>query len=131
MIEKIAFNQYIPLNSYYPGTIYENPNNPKPAYDPQKALQLLAEAGWKEWAAIEDPDDVYHAPPLPKWTAPKHVKRELLGRFLEDRDAHLIHDAQAATEACNLDGIRNGTWYHFWSEVPDDAGEPHPACIPA
>jgi len=46
-IEKIFFNEPVPLNSYYMG-FYENPNNPKNEYDPQLALKLLADAGWKE-----------------------------------------------------------------------------------
>lgn len=48
MIEKLAFNEYVPLDTTYPGTIYENPNNEKIKFDPQKAVQLLAEAGWKD-----------------------------------------------------------------------------------
>lgn len=48
MIQKLAFNEYVPMNSMYPGSIYENPNNEKVKYDPQKALQLLAEAGWQD-----------------------------------------------------------------------------------
>ena len=47
MIEKLFFNEYLPLNSYYPGSMYENPANPKMPYDPERALALLAEAGWK------------------------------------------------------------------------------------
>jgi microcin C transport system substrate-binding protein len=47
MIEKLAYNAYTPLNSYFPGTVYENPNNPKNPYDPDLALKLLTEAGWK------------------------------------------------------------------------------------
>jgi microcin C transport system substrate-binding protein len=46
-IEKVFFNEFVPLNSYHPG-LYENPNNPKSEYDPQLALKLLAEAGWKD-----------------------------------------------------------------------------------
>jgi microcin C transport system substrate-binding protein len=46
LIEKIMFNQYVPLTSYYAGSEYENPNNPKNEYNPQEALKLLAEAGW-------------------------------------------------------------------------------------
>jgi microcin C transport system substrate-binding protein len=46
LIEKIFFNEYVPLNSYHPGSIYENPNNPKMEYDPKKALELLAQAGY-------------------------------------------------------------------------------------
>jgi microcin C transport system substrate-binding protein len=47
LIDTIFFKEYEPLNSFYPGTEYENPNNPKNPYDPQQALMLLAEAGWK------------------------------------------------------------------------------------
>ena len=47
MLEKLFFNEYISDNSYYPGTIYENLDNPKNEYNPQEALKLLAEAGWK------------------------------------------------------------------------------------
>lgn len=48
LIEKLFFNEYLPINSFFPGTIYENPGNPKNLYDPQEALKLLAEAGWKD-----------------------------------------------------------------------------------
>jgi microcin C transport system substrate-binding protein len=48
LIARLFFNEYVPLNSYFAGGIYENPNNPKNKYDPQTALQLLAEAGWKD-----------------------------------------------------------------------------------
>jgi microcin C transport system substrate-binding protein len=47
-IEKLFFNEYVPLHSYFAGGIYENPNNPKDPYDPQKAISLLADAGWKD-----------------------------------------------------------------------------------
>lgn len=47
LIEKLFFNEYLPLDSYFPGTMYENPDNPKMPYDPQRALALLADAGWK------------------------------------------------------------------------------------
>ena len=46
LIEKLMFNQYTAMDSIYPGSIYENPNNEKIKYDPQKAVQLLAEAGF-------------------------------------------------------------------------------------
>src|SRR5262249_33362126 len=29
LIEKLFFNEYVPLNSYFAGGIYENPNDPK------------------------------------------------------------------------------------------------------
>ena len=48
LIEKLFFKEYVPQNSYFSGGIYENANNPKTPYDPQMALQLLADAGWKE-----------------------------------------------------------------------------------
>jgi microcin C transport system substrate-binding protein len=48
LIDTIFFKEYLPLNSFFPDTEYENPNNPKNLYDPQQALALLAEAGWKD-----------------------------------------------------------------------------------
>ena len=48
LIKKLFFNEYVPLNSYYAGGIYENPNNPKNLYNQQEALTLLADAGWKD-----------------------------------------------------------------------------------
>ncbi|MDA2933123.1 extracellular solute-binding protein [Acidobacteria bacterium AH-259-D05] len=48
MIEKLFYNEYFPQNSYYAGSVYENPENPKNHYDPQEALRLLAEVGWKD-----------------------------------------------------------------------------------
>jgi microcin C transport system substrate-binding protein len=48
MIQKLAFNEYVPMDSLFPFSVYENPDNEKIKYDPQKALQLLAEAGWKD-----------------------------------------------------------------------------------
>ena len=46
--KKLFFNEYVPLNSYFAGGVYENPDNPKNPYDPQEALKLLADAGWKD-----------------------------------------------------------------------------------
>lgn len=48
IIEKITYNEYTEMNSYFPSSVYENPGNPKTPYDPQAALQLLAAAGWKD-----------------------------------------------------------------------------------
>jgi microcin C transport system substrate-binding protein len=39
---------YYPIYSFFPGSVYENPNNPKIKFDIDKAQQLLAEAGWKD-----------------------------------------------------------------------------------
>ena len=48
LIEKLFFKEYVPSNTFFAGTIYENPNNPKNPYDPQEAVKLLAEAGWEQ-----------------------------------------------------------------------------------
>ena len=48
LIEKLFYNQYLPMNSTFPGSVYENPNNPKNEYNPQRAVELLEEAGWTE-----------------------------------------------------------------------------------
>ncbi len=46
LLEKLFYNEYFPMNSYFPGTVYENPDNEKIKYDPEKARELLAKAGW-------------------------------------------------------------------------------------
>jgi microcin C transport system substrate-binding protein len=48
MIEKLMFNEYEFMDSIYPGSVYENPHNEKIKFDPQAAVKLLAEAGWKD-----------------------------------------------------------------------------------
>lgn len=48
LVEKLMFNQYILTDSYYPNSVYENPNNPRFRYNPQRASQLLAEAGYNQ-----------------------------------------------------------------------------------
>jgi microcin C transport system substrate-binding protein len=48
MIEELFYNQYFHTDSLYSGSVYENPDNPKYRYDPEKAIELLAEAGWTE-----------------------------------------------------------------------------------
>jgi hypothetical protein len=94
----------------------------------------------RRWAAAEvaDPEDPitsYTAPTLPDWSAQasNHVTRELLGRFLQDRDTRVVHDVYAATPECGVDAIRNGTFFHFWSEVVADTSvaddQPCPRCI--
>jgi microcin C transport system substrate-binding protein len=47
MIQKLFFNEYVPQNAYHHG-VYRNPTNPTMNYDPKRALELLAEAGWKD-----------------------------------------------------------------------------------
>ena len=48
LIKEIMFDQYEISDSIYPGGAYEGPNNEKLRFDPAKAIQLLAEAGFKD-----------------------------------------------------------------------------------
>lgn len=48
LVDKFAFGEYEPIDSFYPGAPYANPDNEVIRYNPEKAVQLLAEAGWKE-----------------------------------------------------------------------------------
>ena len=48
MIQKLTYNEYLPQDSMFPGTIYENPTIEKMRFDPSAAVALLADAGWKE-----------------------------------------------------------------------------------
>lgn len=47
LIEKLFFNEYGFIDSYFPGSIWANPDNPKIRYNPRMARLLLARAGWK------------------------------------------------------------------------------------
>jgi len=49
MNEKLMYNEYLLLNSYYPDLYPEkqNPDFPLKRYDPEKARALLKSAGWK------------------------------------------------------------------------------------
>jgi hypothetical protein len=97
-----------------------------------EARQRWAEA---ELADPETPMLPYRGPALPAWRekAPAHVTRELLGRFLQDRDTRIVHDVYAAKPDCHIDAIRNGTFFHFWSEVVADVSVvndlPCPRCM--
>jgi len=93
----------------------------------------------RRWSAAEavrpeEPISAYDPLPLPDFNAarPSHVSRDLLGRFLQDRDTGIVHDCHSATPECGIDGIRNGTFFHFWSEVLADPQEDTPCslCIP-
>jgi microcin C transport system substrate-binding protein len=46
LIDKLFYDEYVPTGSYYPGSIYQNPNNEVITYQPDRALELLAAAGW-------------------------------------------------------------------------------------
>jgi len=48
LIDKLFFNQYAFLDSYFPGDIWGSPENPKIRYNPRIAARLLARAGYKE-----------------------------------------------------------------------------------
>ena len=78
----------------------------------QKAHNRARNAGG-DFAPVE----FYEAPPLPVWTAPPHVTRELLGRYLHDRDTGVVHDTAHALESCGIDSVRNATFVHFAHEL--------------
>ena len=78
----------------------------------EKAHSRARRAGG-DFTAIE----FYDAPALPAFTGPAHVTRPLLGRYLVDRDAKVVHDTAHALESCGIDGIRNGTFVHFKTEL--------------
>lgn len=48
LVEKFAFGEYLPIDSYFPGAPYANPDNEKIRYNPEKAVELLTQAGWTE-----------------------------------------------------------------------------------
>jgi hypothetical protein len=90
----------------------------------------------RRWQAAErrtpeEPFAVYEPVPLPDFSAGRSasVTRDLLGRFLHDRESGILHDCYAAVPGCAVDEIRNGTFYHFWSEVPEGA-DPCDLCLP-
>jgi hypothetical protein len=99
------------------------PERPARRPDPDgKAWHAEARGRWR-WAeelVPEAPFEVYDAPTLPAWSAPAHVRRELFGRYVVDRDSGFVHDVQHALEECGVDAIRNATFVHFESELPAD-----------
>jgi ABC-type transport system substrate-binding protein len=48
LIEKLCYGEYEPLDSYFQGGEYQNPDNEVIRFSPDKAAALLAEAGWKD-----------------------------------------------------------------------------------
>lgn len=48
MIEKLFYNEYEPLTSYWQGGMYMSPENELIPYDELAAVELLEEAGWTE-----------------------------------------------------------------------------------
>jgi microcin C transport system substrate-binding protein len=49
MIDKLAYKEYVPTNSYYPDYYLNGEENPNEAieFNPEKAKELFKEAGWK------------------------------------------------------------------------------------
>ena len=43
---ELMYNEYVPIHSQYSNSVYENPNNEKFNYNPEKALELLKQAGY-------------------------------------------------------------------------------------
>lgn len=50
LIDKLFYREYVRCVSYYQNSVYENKHNPKPTYNPEKAMKLLSEAGWNKKA---------------------------------------------------------------------------------
>jgi len=48
LIAKLAYNEYVPTDSYWPGGEYENADNEPIRYDPGKAVELLSKSGWSK-----------------------------------------------------------------------------------
>jgi len=46
--EKLFYNAYYPINSYFPGTEFANPSNPQTGFNPDSAVVLLAASGWTQ-----------------------------------------------------------------------------------
>ncbi len=47
LIENLFYNEYMIMDSYYPGSVYSNPDNPTYRYNPEEAIKLIADCGWK------------------------------------------------------------------------------------
>ncbi|HWV58526.1 MAG TPA: extracellular solute-binding protein [Longimicrobiales bacterium] len=47
MVETLMYGAYELQHSYYAGSVYENPDNPRVLYNPEEALRLLTEAGYE------------------------------------------------------------------------------------
>jgi hypothetical protein len=87
-----------------------------------EAWNAEARGRWRraEELVPDQPITAYDAPALPAWSAPAHVRRELFGRYLADRDTGVVHDVEHALEDCGVDAIVNATFYHFEIELPAD-----------
>jgi len=48
MMDKLFFNEYEYIDSFYPNSPFANPDNPKIRFDPDRAVELLEKAGWRQ-----------------------------------------------------------------------------------
>tara|TARA_S200000501_G_C20868918_1_gene763349 strand:+ start:2164 stop:4089 length:1926 start_codon:yes stop_codon:yes gene_type:complete len=48
MNREMYYNEYSMMHSLYSGSVYENPNNEKVLYNPEKAVALLNQAGYRQ-----------------------------------------------------------------------------------
>ncbi|MEM7246738.1 MAG: ABC transporter substrate-binding protein, partial [Acidobacteriota bacterium] len=46
LIEELFYDQYASKQSFWANSVYANPDNEEISFNPRKALELLAEAGW-------------------------------------------------------------------------------------
>lgn len=54
MMDKLFFNEYKLMDSFFPNSIYANKNNPEIRYNPEKAVELLEEAGYSQKSLNEE-----------------------------------------------------------------------------
>jgi hypothetical protein len=81
-----------------------------------EAWQAEADRRWRAANRKRRPED-YVAPPLPTWSGPDHVHREIFGAFLFDPSENVVHRVATATEACDLDRINPAVFVHFGHEL--------------
>ena len=48
LLDKLFFNEYAYIDSYFPWAHWSNENNPKVRYNPRRAANLLKRAGWEK-----------------------------------------------------------------------------------
>ncbi|MDD5091380.1 MAG: ABC transporter substrate-binding protein [Candidatus Wallbacteria bacterium] len=53
-MDKLFYNEYAYMDSFFPNSPYENPGNPKLRFSPDEAVLLLDEAGWSQSSLNSD-----------------------------------------------------------------------------
>lgn len=48
IVNKLFYGDFKLMDSYFPNSPYENPDNPKAVYNPEKAVELLEQAGYSQ-----------------------------------------------------------------------------------